>query len=472
MATSASRARTRTACDRCYELKEKCVRVSTTITCTRCTRLKLVCSSVRPVRVAGRRPRHHAQSVPETHTAATSSSFKQTENVSIDISTWLQGIPGFTTEEKDLLLLLLDQHKSLDSYVVSSSFQAAEQKSLAAPLLTSLPVLKDAYLAFAGALKLLQPGCTTENDRNISLRHASAAMIILRSLPVTNLQDAVLCLSLGITLALFVYSAIGVGVADICHFCLSVTSPYMKTASTDADATSWQIFLVLLETMECMVHRRKPTLRIQLWMLEGVDRHLGLAAPLLPYYYDLCVISHSLVSNSDASYLAHIQKQLDETRLAVEAWQPSCPVDFTEQFKSADVVNILAQAKAYRLAGLLVAHRLQYVFGQQDSQADIWAKEILMELELAHRITQQSLRCVTLPFIVAAVELRDPRARVKALGNVDRYVDRFTPVIQKATKVFLGRIWQERDLRITACWFDSVYKPCALLSSIDAASFG
>ncbi len=76
------------------------------------------------------------------------------------------------------------------------------------------------------------------------------------------------------------------------------------------------------------------------------------------------------------------------------------------------------------------------MFGQQDSQADIWSKEIMMELELADRIAKQSIRCMTLPFVVAAIEIRDLSERLKALQNVDEYVDQFTPVIRKQRKCF------------------------------------
>jgi hypothetical protein len=207
-------------------------------------------------------------------------------------------------------MFLLDRPETLDYYVVSSSFQAHEQRSLAAPLPTAWPVLKDAYLACARAPKLLQTGIMTEADKNISPRHASSTMITLQSLPVATLEYATLCLTLGTVLALSVYSAVGMGVADICHYCLSTTSSFLETARSDTDTTSRQSFLVLLEIMDCMVHRRKPTLRVQLRMPDSVDRHLGLCLPLLPYYYDLCVISHSLRSSTDTSYSVYIQKQL------------------------------------------------------------------------------------------------------------------------------------------------------------------
>lgn len=206
-------------------------------------------------------------------------------------------------------------------------------------------------------------------------------------------------------------------------------------------------------------------------MPDIVDHHLGLFVPLLPYYYDLCIISHSLRSSTDTSYSVHIRKQLQAIQTAIEGWQPSNPGEFINRFETAEVIKLLAQAKVYRLAGLLVSHRLRYVFGQQHSQADIWSKEIMMELELAHRITKQSIRCVTLPFIVAAIEIRDPSERLEALQNVDEYVDQYTPVEQEATTLFLDRVWHERDVKITTCWLDSVYKPCVVLNSIDAACF-
>lgn len=199
-------------------------------------------------------------------------------------------------------------------------------------------------------------------------------------------------------------------------------------------------FLVLLETMDCFVHRQKPTLRIQIREAESVDRHLGLCLPLLPYYYDLCEINHALSVNTDEKCLARIQHHLDGVQAAVDRWEPSQPDDFIEKFSSAEIVHLLAQAKVYRLAALLVSHRLRYIFGQQDIQADIWSKEIIRELELARRVTSRLTRFVTLPFVIAAVEIRGVDGRMETLRNVAKYVDQFTPVIQRATRTFLTRV--------------------------------
>ncbi|KAI9691936.1 MAG: hypothetical protein M1822_008009 [Bathelium mastoideum] len=400
----------------------------------------------------------------------TSSSSATIENGALEIGAWLDDIRDLLPEEKELLMFLLGRSDTLELYVVSPVFRDAEQQSLLASLRSALPVLKDAYLACAGSLKLLhRPDIAMGVDKSATLRHASSAMETLRSLSVENLKDAVLCLTLGKALALSVYTTVGSGVADICYHCLRITSPFVNSLTSCADAEPWWSFLVMFETMDCVVHRRIPTVRIQLRDLERVDRYLGLCLPLLPYYYDLCVMSHSLVYTADASYLVRIEEKLSDIHAAVEAWQPSHQGHLIEQFQSADIVDLLAQARVYRLAALLVSHRLRFTFGQQDIQADIWSKEIMMELKLAQRITKRPMQCVTLPYIVAAIEIRDPSTRVEALQAVEDYVDRFAPLVQKAVKTFLSRVWHERDLHPAYYWFDSVYKPCVVLHYTDAA---
>lgn len=191
----------------------------------------------------------------------------------------------------------------------------------------------------------------------------------------------------------------------------------------------------------------------------------------MPIYHDLCVISNSLLDTTDIGALDALQSQLDEINAAVESWQPNSLEQLIEEFDSSDIVNLLAQAKVYRLGALLMVHRLRYPFGQEDMQAQSWSKEVLMELSLAKKVTKRAMRFVTLPFIVAAVEVQDEDLRLKTLGQVIDCVDQFSPSMQLATREFLFRIWNERDLKVTTRWFDSVYKPCPVLQSIATTCF-
>lgn len=444
----------RTACDRCYALKERCVRGLSAI-CGRCERLGLVCSIARPVRPIGRRPR------PPRKASSANICLSLRERLHRDLS----------ASEEELIVFLLDRPDSLECLVVAPSFQDAQQRSLAASLSASFPLLKDAYLACAGALHSLQAGMSADEVRAMSLGHASSAMKTLRSLDVTSSEDAALCLALGAALARFVYSAVGDGVAHICHYCISASAPHMATAAIDKGMESDYSFLILLEIMECLVHRRKPTTKHSPQLQDRIDRHLGLCLPMLPHFHDICTVSHTLVRGNSTQCLARVYQKLDQIEAAVQNWVPSNSSQLTQYFKRAEVVNLLAQAKVYRLAALLVILRLRYTFGSEDAKADVLSKEIMMELRLSKAITMQPLRCVTLPFIIAAVEVRDTDMRLETLSVVDDYVDRFALVIRTATKTFLMRVWHERDSKTTSCWFDSVSKPCVVLNAIDSASF-
>jgi hypothetical protein len=377
-------------------------------------------------------------------------------------------------EEKELLQFLLGQADSMDNYVVCPSFQAEQQHSLAAQLPAALPLLKDAYLACASTMKQLQSGNVTDTDANTSIRYISKAMSILRSLSTSRSEDAALCQTLGSILAFSIYTAIGVGVPEICSYCLDTTSSSVETGTivSSGHKVSWENFLVLQETMNCLVYRQKPTLRIPTPASGVVDRHLGLSLPLMPYYYDLCVISNSLSHSTDLSALAILQKQIDDIRSVVESWQPSNMDQLVDQFDSAEIVHLLAQAKVYRLGALLVGHRLRHRFGEEDSQAAIWSKEIIMELEMAYRVTKRLVRFVTLPFVAAAVEVRDIYSRSRTIQLVDDCVDQYAPTLKKATKKFLCNVWRERDSNFTGYWFDLVYKPCPVLDSLGRVQFG
>ncbi|OAG08187.1 uncharacterized protein CC84DRAFT_561306 [Paraphaeosphaeria sporulosa] len=451
----------RTACDRCYQLKERCERVSTTGSCERCQRLNQVCLTVRPVRPPGRQAKNRGLCSQKISTLA-----NHRMQSADSVGSCIPNVSNLDLDEQELLLSLLGDPQTLDYPVVSPRFQHAEQKSFTNLWSTAWPVLKDAYLAYAGVLKSLQPGDGLGTDNASKIRYATSAMAVLRSLSINKAEDAELCLTLGFALALSVYGTIGVGVAKICHYCLSVTRSFIEDTTVGLKMEPRISVLVLLETMECIVYRRTPTLRIQPRAPGIVDRHLGLCLSLLPYYYDLCSISHSLVRNIGKTHTELLHQELDKIQADVENWQPSHPEGFLHEFSASEVVQLLAQARVYRLAALLMIHRLRHPFGREDGQADIWSREVMMELELARRISDHPVRFVALPFIIAAVEIRGTTEREKVLMNVSDYVDQLTPVVQKATKSFLGRVWNERDVLVNFSWLDSIHKPCVILDSI------
>ncbi|KAI1264955.1 hypothetical protein F5Y18DRAFT_417488 [Xylariaceae sp. FL1019] len=455
---SVGRPKARTACDRCYELKERCQRASVSASCARCGRLRLLCSTVRPVKPSGRRAHR-----------ATKSKSRREQEYSPNIEVCLDALPSLKQEERELLMSLLSEPGNLDQYVASSEFQTGQQRAFSTHIQADLPLLRDALLACALSMQQLRSGLVTYMDTAPAIQYITKAIDTLRSMPVVSSQDVALCHALGGLLAFSVSSTIGVGVPDICRHCLGTTTPLLKTTESDAQEDPWRSFLVLLDTMDCLIYRQKPILRIEVPSSTMVDCRLGLCLPLLPYYQEICVISNSLLNATDGTILSHLQRQLDDIRYIVEPWQPSCLGELADRYDAIEIVYLLAQAKVYRLGVLLLGHRLRFPFGQEDRQAEVWSKEIMMELEMAKRVTKRSMKFVTLPFIIAAVEAQDESQRAKTLELVDHCVDYFAQFLRKQTKTFLARIWHERDLSLISCWFDSVYKPCPVLDSINAS---
>lgn len=381
MATTMRKRHTsRTACDRCYKLKERCDRSATGVSCTRCDRLTLVCSINRPVRPAGRRPKQSARLIAEDASPGSNATGKL-KKPHMPIDDWVTDGLNIDSQEKELLRLLLSQPKNFGHHLVSPSFQDAEHRSLAGLLPTSIPFLKDAFLAYAWALQLDQSDKAADLEKlNACYRCTSSAIRILRLLHATNAREATVCLTLGTVLVLSAYSLAGLGVAEICQHCLSTTAAFTSAATLcDPEAVSQYSFLVLMDTADCLVHCRKPTQRFPLGETPIVSHHLGFCLTLLPYYYDLCVISHSMANNIDVACLMQLHKKLDGIRTAVEGWRPPLICNVSRRYETVDVVNLLAQAKVYRLAALLVAHRLRCPFGHQDGQASIWSNEIFIE---------------------------------------------------------------------------------------------
>jgi hypothetical protein len=388
------------------------------------------------------------------------------------IKACLELLPNSTAEEAELVADFLDQSRSLDQHIAYPRSQAGHGQLVSTQMLAASPCLKDAICACAIILKQLQVGTVMHTDMSSCVKYISKGMDALRLLRVLSSEDTVLCHTLGGLLALSISAAIGVGVPEICRYCLSTTTLPVGTTVSYTDTDPWKSFLILLEIMDCLVYRQKPISNMGIMDSTAIDCRLGLCLPLLPYFHDLCVISNSILHATEASVLARLQQQLDDIHSIVEPWQPPHLDKLLEQFDWVEIVHLLAQSKIYRLGALLLSHRLRFPFGQQDAQAEIWSNEVMMELEITQRVTKRSMRFVTLPFIIAAVEVRDQGLRSKTLDRVDDCVDHYAPLMQMATKTFLSRIWHERDFHLTTRWFDSIHKPCPVLASINADCFG
>jgi hypothetical protein len=63
--------------------------------------------------------------------------------------------------------------------------------------------------------------------------------------------------------------------------------------------------------------------------------------------------------------------------------------------------------------------------------ARMLSKEIINEFEIGQKITKRAMSCVSLPFILSAIEVTGPSERNNILSNVDIFIDAYSQPMRK-----------------------------------------
>jgi hypothetical protein len=121
-------------------------------------------------------------------------------------------------------------------------------------------------------------------------------------------------------------------------------------------------------------------------------------------FYDTCEI-YRLIRHSEVAVPEMLRLLM--VHAAVDQWQPSTPADFLERFTQAEVVGMLTQAKALRLAALLIIHRLYYPYGEHDKEGGMLSKAIIDEFEMVLQLSHRSIPCTALAYLVACFEISE-----------------------------------------------------------------
>jgi hypothetical protein len=166
---------------------------------------------------------------------------------------------------------------------------------------------------------------------------------------------------------------------------------------------------VFVDTIECLVRREIPILEFPRVERLPVDRTLGLCFTLLPLLYSLCVRSQG-VKMSNASEPAGDCLQVTpyfDIEQQLQAWQPTWPKQFLTTYSALEVTALLTQARVYRLAALLIVHRLWYPLGIEDGVGKCCAASILHELSIlkAWKLGEASGFGINFPLLVACMEM-------------------------------------------------------------------
>ncbi|TQN67522.1 hypothetical protein CSHISOI_06756 [Colletotrichum shisoi] len=405
-------------------------------------------------------PRPHEQ--PRADPPDDGSSDSSTESASSPPSKILESLSPYgstlsrlDTAERNSLSRLL--HKSnFMQYFIGPSFVDSMQLDMTVHLFSMFDQGKDAYIAMYTAFAATMGLDTGQYDPEANLHRGATAVEQLRSCPLPTLRREELLpwAGLGLGIVYFSNMALGTSAAPVRRYILSHVRHLLGTTQISTTRTHYiLVYMTAVDINECLMQRELPVCGIAPPEGGHVDAYVGVCMPLLQHLYDLCRISYHLYHEVD------VEEQmlaLDALERHVEAWQPVIPPDFTSRFTTGEVIHMLAQSRIYKTAAMLFIHRLRHRFGEGDEMASAMSKSILSDLRMTLTVSKDTQRCVSFPYMLAAIEARDAAEKETALEAMSALTDAFNARYKTGMAAFLKAVWDMRDANPGMSWLDMV----------------
>ncbi|CAM1509153.1 Fc.00g028920.m01.CDS01 [Cosmosporella sp. VM-42] len=268
---------------------------------------------------------------------------------------------------------------------------------------------------------------------------------------IVGLKDAAVTLILGQVLLVYNTLASCSSSRTITRSALLCVRSWYPTLLQHPALDSIALAPVLADTVECLIRRELPVLRLPDTERVVVDRLLGVCLPLLQLIYDLC----------EQSYQAKIgAPKLDgrdpyfEVEQKLNTWIPTLPPDFFTKYQASEGAAILAQARLYRTAALLVIHRLRFPLGLENRLASSYAASILQDLSIFMKWPTDGVTGLGLdfPLLVAVLELPSPGESIFKAFELLRFRREHSDQILSFMKLVRGAY----DGGFDGLWFDLV----------------
>ncbi|KAF9880387.1 zn 2cys6 transcription factor [Colletotrichum karsti] len=341
-------------------------------------------------------------------------------------------------------------------YFIGPTFVDSMQLDMTVHLFSMFDQGKDAYIAMYSAFAATMGLETGEYDPEANLHRGAMAVEQLRSCPLPTLKREELLpwAGLGLGIVYFSNMALGTSAAPVRRYVLSHIRHLLGTSLISSERTHYiLVFMTAVDINECLMQRELPVCGIAPPAEGHVDAYLGVSMPLLQHMYELSRISYSLYHEVDVDD----QKQaLDDVEQEIEAWQPHIPPDFTNRFTTGEVIHMLAQSRIYKTAALLFIHRLRYKFGEKDDMASAMAKSIMSDLKMTLTVSQDTQRCASFPYTLAAIEARDTGEKAVAMEAMKCLIDSSNTKYRNNMEAFLKAMWDTRDANPGTSWLDHV----------------
>jgi hypothetical protein len=363
-------------------------------------------------------------------------------------------LTDFPAELLQIYALNLDEfYIANEKFVIGPTFTREFHAALMSIYACSPSLLQHAYLAILGAMHKSRNRLPTLDEAN--LKRGAAGLQQLRTITITGIEDARAVLILGQVMATFDIFTISTNSHLILRQALTIVKPWYPALSKEMWLDSITITPLLMDVVECLVRRDIPVIKFSVRDPYLVDRFVGLCSTFLPILYDLCELSYKTKMEEysrDQSKGSDVFAEIEEE---VRSWTPNTPSNFLETYSTSEVLKMLTQARAYRLAALLIIHRLRYPFGVNDEVAATYAKEILQDLAQCSTILQgnTTMQSTAFPLLLAMIEVSEE--------HVQKIIEKFSslePPAEYSTKflAFVHFIRSARESGFRGLWFDLV----------------
>lgn len=317
-------------------------------------------------------------------------------------------------------------------------------------------LVQEGLLACAGAVFRCRSKMSGFDD--VDMARSAVALRKLRYVPVA-VENLEAILTLGNLLATYELLTSSQTAHAITRFTLSLIQP-VYYAQPNVEMLTELISLVFLDIVESLVRREIPIIKFRVEDLTVIDRFVGLCCPLLPILYELCEIGYTYGSGGPKNELEKtmLDEHIKSLDCKLSAWRPTPPPGFTDTFNSKDSIFLLTQARVYRTAGLLILHRLQHPFGDEDELAMRYSYYILSESALCVDLlsSTNTIPKTLFPWMIAGLELTNPDERQGFLTQVPAEDREIMAMPIARMKEFAKYVWAARDQGTGISWFDLV----------------
>lgn len=294
------------------------------------------------------------------------------------------------------------------------------------------------YGAFASAMGISLPSY----DAKINFQRARKALKRFTIMPCPEDMDGFArWLWLALTVLIYAHCELG-----------SPAAPVRRTILTHLVAMGEKgremrkhpliVSFTTLDILECLFYRQRPVTDLDEDCVVGLESFPGLVSPLIRFLYRLCM-TNAAEGSEGYDWVA-----LNELEEEVEVWQPDIDPHELNRSDAVETNHLLTRTRIHKTAIILYVHRIRYPFGEEDVTAKALAMSILSDLDLATATTKQAPEWVTMPFLLAAIEVCEPSKRAKVELDLWKYVDGISPRARAMAMEFLKAVWVARDAMV------------------------